>query len=196
MNKKHLITIAGKPGSGKSSTANILAEKLGYTRASTGDFMRRIAIDRGITLDELTKISKDDPSVDRELDNYNKKVAGDENVILDARLGFYFIPESFKVFLDINHLVAAKRILLNTSKNPLRKSEARYEFTSEESVAKSIDSRLAIERVRYANLYGIADHTAHENFDLVIDTSAPEYDEQIEKVVAKIQEEYEKWLQR
>lgn len=194
--KKHIITIAGKPGSGKSSTANILAEKLGYSRASTGDFMRRIAIDRRISLDELTKISKDDPAIDHELDEYNKKNAEKENIILDARLGFYFIPQSFKVFLEIDHHVAAKRILLNTSKNPLRKSEARYEFTSEESVAKSIDSRLAIERVRYANLYGIADHTAHENFDLVIDTSAPEYDNQIEKVVSKIQKEYENWLQK
>ncbi len=194
--KKHIITIAGKPGSGKSSTANILAEKLGYKRASTGDFMRQIAIDRGMSLDELTKLSKDDKSVDVELDEYNKKIANEENIILDARLGFYFIPESFKIFLEIDHKVAAKRILLNTAKNPLRKSEARYEFTSEESVAKSIDTRLAIERIRYANLYGIDDHTAHENFDLVINTSAPEYDEQIEKVVEKIQEEYEKWLQK
>lgn len=194
--KKHIITIAGKPGSGKSSTANILAEKLGYTRASTGNFMRQIAINRGITLEELAKIAQNDPSVDNELDEHNKEVANTENVILDAHIGFHFIPESFKVFLEIDHKVAAKRILLNTSNNPLRKSEARYEFTSEESVVKSIDTRLATDRIRYANLYGIADHTAHENFDLVIDTSAPEYDEHIERVAAKIQEEYEKWLQK
>ena len=192
--KKHIITIAGKPGSGKSSTANILAERLGYTRASTGNFMRQIAINRGITLEELTKIAQNDPSVDGELDGHNKEVANTENVILDAHIGFHFIPDSFKVFLEIDHRVAAKRILLNASNNPLRKSEARYEFTSEESVVKSIDTRLATDRIRYKKLYGIADHTAHENFDLVIDTSAPEYDEKIEKVAAKIQEEYEKWL--
>lgn len=194
--KKHIITIAGKPGSGKSSTANILAERLGYSRASTGDFMRQMAIDKGISLSEIAKLAVENPQVDAEIDEHNKMIGEKENVILDARLGFYFIPESFKVFLEINHMIAAKRILLNTSKNPLRKSEARYEFNSEETVAKSIDERLQNERVRYSIRYGIADHTAHGNFDLVIDTSAPEYDEQIEKVVAKIQEEYEKWLQK
>ncbi len=194
--KKHIITIAGKPGSGKSSTANILAERLGYSRASTGDFLRKMAIDRGVSLSEITKFAIDDPKVDAEIDGYNKIIGEKENVVLDARLGFYFIPESFKVFLEIDHMVAAKRILLNTAKNPLRKSEARYEFTSEETVARSIDERLQNERDRYSIRYGIADHTAHGNFDLVIDTSAPEYDEQIEKVVAKIQEEYSKWLQK
>lgn len=193
--KKHLITIAGKPGSGKTSTANILAERLGYKRASTGDFLRQMAIDRKMNLNDLAEKAINDPSIDNELDEYNKKIANEENIILDARLGFYFIPESFKVFLEIDHMVAAKRILLNTSKNPLRKSEARYEFTSEESVAKSIDTRLSIERIRYANLYGITDHTAHENFDLVVNTSDPEYDGQMEKVVSKIEEEYSKWLQ-
>ena len=37
MAHKHLITIAGKPGSGKTSTADRLAELLDYSRYSSGD---------------------------------------------------------------------------------------------------------------------------------------------------------------
>jgi len=36
--KKHIITITGLPGSGKSSTADEVARTLNYTRFSGGDF--------------------------------------------------------------------------------------------------------------------------------------------------------------
>lgn len=190
MQKKHIVTIAGKLGSGKSSTANRVAEILGYGRASTGDFMREIADRRGVTLGELGAIAETDPSVDEELDGQNRTLGQKENIVLDARLGFFFIPDSFKVFLELDPNVAAERILKDAEKNPARHKEVRGEYNTVEAISAAISTRLASERTRYLEKYGVKDQTAHENFDLVIDTNTLP----LEGVAQKIVEEYQKWL--
>ena len=50
-----IITISGTPGSGKSTVAKMIATKLGFKHYSTGDFMRQMAKERGISLEELSK---------------------------------------------------------------------------------------------------------------------------------------------
>lgn len=192
MNKKHIITIAGKLGSGKSSTAKMLAEKLGYTHYSTGDFMRSIANDRGISLIELNQIAETDGSIDKELDDRNIEIGGMENIIIDTRLGFHFIPDSFKVFLELDPETASERILKDKETNPNRHTEANSSFDTKEAIMESITNRLLSERKRYKNLYGIEDLTSHDNFDLVIDTSKTP----LEKVSQQIIEEYNKWLEK
>lgn len=190
MEKKHIITIAGKLGSGKSSTANKVAEILGYNRASTGDFMRLIADQRKISLEELSKNAETDTSIDVELDNHNRDIGNKENIVLDSRLGFYFIPNSFKVFLELDPSIAAERILKDASKNLNRQKETDDGFNSVENIIKSIDNRLLSERKRYKDLYGISNHTAHNNFDLVVDTATIP----LINVADIIVEEYNKWI--
>ena len=194
--KKEIITIAGKLGSGKSSTANRLAEILGFRRASTGDFMRAMAVNRGISLGELGEVAQTDPSIDKELDDYTRNVGDDTKVILDSRLGFHFIPDSFKVFLELNPGIAAKRILSDIKNNPSRHMESAEAFDSPESITKAIALRVESERIRYRDLYGIENHMGHENFDLVIDTGSPEYENNIGKVADEIAEGYKNWLQK
>jgi cytidylate kinase len=190
MNKKHIITIAGSLGSGKSSTAKKIASMLNYTHYSTGDFMRAIASDRGLSLQELSAIAENDPSIDKELDDRNMALGKDENIVLDSRLGFYFIPESFKVFLDLDPSIASLRILKDKKDNPNRSNESNESFDTPESIALKIKERLISERKRYKELYGIEDHTAFSNFDLVINTK----DNSLEEVASKIVESYNSWL--
>ena len=57
---------------------------------------------------------------------------------------------------------------------------------------EKINNRLLSERKRYKELYGIEDQTAHDNFDLVIDTSKIP----VEEVSQKIIEEYNNWLNK
>lgn len=192
MDKKHIITIAGKLGSGKSSTAKKVAEILGYEHKSTGDFMREIADSRGVSLVDLSLIAENDFSIDRELDNHNLDIGKKNNIVLDSRLGFHFIPNSFKVFLDLDEETASERILKDKLNNPNRSTEANEGFDTIENIKEKIKLRLESEKKRYKDLYNIEDHTASSNFDLVISTK----DISLEEVSKKIVEEYNNWLNK
>jgi CMP/dCMP kinase len=192
MEKKHIITIAGKLGSGKSSTAKRVADILDYTHYSTGDFMRAIADERGISLAELGKTAENDISIDQKLDERNVEVGDLERIVLDSRLGFHFIPNSFKVFLELDPEIAAERILKDKETNPQRHREAIGGFDTKEDIVKHIKIRLESERKRYKKLYDIKDHTAHKNFNLVINTEK----HPLEDVSKKIVEEYNNWLDK
>ena len=189
MVKKHIITIAGKLGSGKSSTAKMVAQILDYKHYSTGDFMRSIANERGISLIKLSKMAETDDRIDKALDDHNLEIGKMENIVLDSRLGFHFIPDSFKVFLELDPSIASERIMEDRKTNPNRHTEATG-FDTKEKIIESINNRLLSERKRYKYLYGIEDHTLHNNFDLVIDTEKIP----LEEVSKKIMEEYKKWL--
>ncbi|MFA6514814.1 MAG: cytidylate kinase family protein [Candidatus Paceibacterota bacterium] len=192
MDKKHIITIAGKLGSGKSSTAKMVAEILNYKHFSTGDFMRSIADKRGISLGDLSQIAETDPSIDKELDDHNIEIGNMNNIVLDSRLGFYFIPDSFKVFLELDPETASERILEDKKNNLNRSKEATGAFDTKENILEKINHRLLSERKRYKELYGIEDQTSHDNFDLVIDTK----EINLKDVSNKIIEEYSNWLNK
>ena len=97
MEKKHIISLSGKPGSGKSSTADKVAELLGYTRYLSGDFVREIVKQKKMTLDEFNKMAEQDHSIDHESDEKLRELREQRDIVIDSRLGFYWIPESFKV---------------------------------------------------------------------------------------------------
>jgi cytidylate kinase len=189
MHKKHIITIAGRLGGGKSSTANKLAERLGYQRFSSGDFFRTIAEKHTVTLQELSEMAERDPSIDHEIDDEVRRTGEKDNLVIDSRLAFHWIPESFKVYLFLRPEIAAERILLDAQNNPNRYTEGYASFTKE-SVTTSITERLESEKKRYLSLYNL-DHTNPENFDLVIDTEKNNLDEVVEIILEK----YQSWLQ-
>jgi CMP/dCMP kinase len=92
MKKKHIITLSGKPGSGKSSTADRVAELLGYSRYSAGDLVRTVIRKRGLTLDEYNKMAIKNHHLDHEIDEELRNLRDVEDVVIDSRLGFYWIP--------------------------------------------------------------------------------------------------------
>ena len=98
-----IITISGKPGSGKSTVAELIAKRLSLKHYSIGNFMREIAKEKGISLLELGKIAEKERWVDDELDKRQIELGGREDgFVIDSRLGFHFIPKSVKIFLDVN----------------------------------------------------------------------------------------------
>lgn len=186
MDKKEIITIAGVPGSGKSSTADGVAKALGYTRFSSGDFMRKIALDRGISLNELMTKAETDDSIDISVDSEVRKTGTGEKLVIDSRLAFHWIPESFKVFLDLPLEISKERILNNLKHNKLRQESEG--MADAEGVYKKITERLESEKKRYRELYNI-DHTDKSNFDLVVDTNKNNLSEVVEIILS----EYKKW---
>lgn len=171
-----IITIAGRLGSGKSTLAKIVAKKLGLKHYSTGDFYREIARKRGVTPLELAEIAKHDKSVDKMLDERQVKLGKEEDdFVIDARLGWFFIPNSIKIFLDVSQEEGARRIF-----SQKRKDEK--ENTSLEKTMENIRKREESEHQRYEELYK-ADYLDLSNYDLVVDTTNIPIDGVAKKVV-------------
>ena len=107
------ITISGKAGSGKSTVAKLLSEKLKLRHYSIGDLMRAMASDKKMSLIELNKLAEKDKSIDFELDDRLKKLGkAKDNFVVDGRLTAFFIPNAeVRVFLDTDDKVRAERIL-------------------------------------------------------------------------------------
>jgi len=189
VNKKQIIAITGTLGSGKSSTSDLVAKALGFKRFSSGDFMRKIGLEMSMSLNELGTKAENDTSIDKKIDKEVKKAGELENIVIDSRLAFHWIPNSFKVYLNLPPEIAKERILNNLKENKLRK-QSEGSLTSEEIYEKIIN-RLESEKKRYQELYGI-DHTDKNNFDLVIDTNK----NNLEQVVDIIVSEYKKWIGR
>ena len=108
-----IVTISGKAGSGKSTVAKLLSEKLKLNHYSIGDLMRAMASDKGISLIELNKRAEKDKSIDFELDERLKELGKEkDNFVVDGRLAAFFIPNAqARVFLDTDNKVRAERIL-------------------------------------------------------------------------------------
>src|SRR3989338_6787017 len=118
--KKKIVVIAGSSGSGKSSTSDLVAKELGYQRFSAGDFFRKIGIDLGLSLNELSLKAETDSEIDKRTDEEIKKLGYRSEIVIDSRTAFHFIPEAFKVYLDLPLEIAKERILNNLQENDLR----------------------------------------------------------------------------
>jgi cytidylate kinase len=170
MAKKSIITISGSLGSGKSSTAKAVAAELGYRHFSAGDFQRATAASLGLAFDEYQALATKDPQYDKKADNTLIAAGQDEKVVIDARLGYHFIPDSYKVFLFLDPTVAAERIFEDAKVNPNRTKEITQGLKDIESIKKSLEVRLESEKQRYKQFYAINDLYDPSHFDLVIDT--------------------------
>jgi len=188
--KKEIITIAGANGSGKSSTAKKLSQQLGFRHFSSGDFMRQIAKENRMTLEELAEVAEKEDWVDKKLDDYVMQAGLENKVVIDSRLAFHFIPNSFKVYLDLDPQTAAERMMNDMKNNPARHVENKGVIESTEKMVEKSAKRLASERKRYFDLYGIKNHVDHGNFDLIVDTKK----NNLEQVVDIVAREYKKWI--
>ncbi len=96
--------------------------------------------------------------------------------MIDARLAWYFIPRSVKVFLDVSIEMAAARIYGD-------RRERETENVDLLATQAAVEERLKSETDRYRRYYGI-DWLDRTHYDLVIDTSPLS----IAEVVAEILE--------
>jgi cytidylate kinase len=186
-NKKHIISIAGKPGSGKSTTAELVASQLGFKRYSTGDMFRELSKARGLDVLAGNKHAEDDRSIDDAVDDRQTGLGLKENqFVIDARLAWHFIPSSFKVYLDLDSLTAARRI---TSQPSQTRAEQEHIHDNFELYAIDLNERLASESKRYMSLYGV-NPADPKNYDLVVDTSSHTPDE----VARLVFDSFQKWI--
>lgn len=166
--KKNIITVAGRPGSGKSTAAKAAALKLGFRHFSSGDLYRQLASEQGAELLEAN-ISANaheilDPLVDGKLREIGAK---EDRIVIDSRTAWHWIPGSFKVFLDLDIDTAARRILGEISADRLKNEKV---TDSPNDYAKVLQRRLDTETERYKEKYGINLYEM-SNYDLIIHTA-------------------------
>jgi cytidylate kinase len=187
MQKRHIITISGKPGSGKSSTADKVAELLGYTRHSSGDMVRRVLKTKHMTLEQYNERAEAEHDLDAQVDEELRKLREEEDIVVDSRLGFYWLPESFKVYLDLDLDVATARIYKDLVSNSNRSGEGGNQ--SLDSVAGSVRERMENEQARFKSLYNVDPYNPN-NFDLVVNTSR----HTPQSVALAVFDNYKEWL--
>ena len=160
-----IITITGDLGSGKSTVSKILIDRLNYGYVYTGKIQREIAAKYNMTTLELNQYAENNPKIDIEIDAVFKSLNdANDDLIVDSRLAWHFIPKSFKVYLKTDVNIAAKRIF----GDKLRKSEKK--FNSVEEVIIEITQRKTSENKRFLELYNV-DCSDMSNFDMVVDTT-------------------------
>lgn len=170
------ITITGALGSGKSTVAKKIAEKLGLIYYATGQAQRQIAQQMGLTTLQLNKLSETDKSIDDKIDGVIKAMNNDGKAyIVDSRLAWHFMPNSLKIKLEVDKNEAARRILNDSA----RSGESKY--TNIEEVLKATTARRQSERERFLQYYQV-DIEDESNFDFIIDTTGLTVDEVCDKI--------------
>ncbi len=176
-----IITISGDPGSGKSTVAKAIAEKLKLKHISSGDFMRELAAERKMTILELVKIAERDQAIDKEIDERTKNLAEQDDFIMDSRLAWHFIPKSLKIYLKCGVEEAAKRVFAQ------QRGGIEAENVTLEQTKENIIKREQSEIKRYKKYYGI-DFKDETNYDFVLDTAKLTIPEAVEEVLEFIEE--------
>lgn len=180
-----IITLSGVPGSGKTTIAKLLSEQLHLPYHSIGSLRRQFATEQGMDLQTYNETYKDLVSEDKKIDEYQTTLGKkQDDFIIDGRMSWYFIPHSYKIFLNADLKEAAKRIFLSSQKGERLEEPA---YHSLEETQKAVEARLQGDRDRYLAFYH-TDYLAHSNYDLVIDTTdktPQEIVDRITQVLAK-----------
>lgn len=164
-----IITLSGLPGSGKTTAAKLVSERLGLQWYSMGDMRGKMARDRGLTIDELNELGLQSDATDREVDEYQRQLGErEDNFVVDGWISWHFIPHSFKIFMKVDPDVAATRIF-QEHRHAVQNDEPAY--ASPENAKAVLAHRVENSRQRYLKYYG-ADYLDMSHYDLVIDTTA------------------------
>jgi cytidylate kinase len=178
------ITITGDLGSGKSSVAKVLCKLLNLNYFSTGVIQRQIAKEKGLNTLELNYFSENNLDIDKYIDDQVIKLNDEpDSFILDSRMAWHFIRKSFKIYLTVDPIVAAQRVIADNQ----REGEPVIEDAKEKSL--NLLERRAAEDKRFKAIYGV-DCGDLSNYDLVLDTTYLS----IEEVARLIVERYTDYL--
>lgn len=181
-----IISFGGNAGSGKSTTAKQLSEKLGWPRYYVGAIRREKAKERGLTLTEYNKLGETDPSTDYEVDEYQKNLGETEdNFVIEGRTSWLLIPHSLKIFLDVDERVAANRLFKELQNNNDRNEG--ISFNNVDEVLSLVQQRRQSDDLRYRKYYNDVNVFDHKNFDFVLDTSNLTQDQVFDQVYAFVQ---------
>jgi len=153
-----VITISGPHGTGKSTYARALAEALGLRYVYAGELFRDLARERGMSLEEFSRIAANAPAIDTLIDERTKAEAKQGRVVIDAQLSAWMVKD-----------VADVKVLIVASDEERFRRIAEREGISVQEAEKQTIAREEIQKQRYKKYYGI-DVNDLSIYDLKIDT--------------------------
>lgn len=171
------MTVSGLHGTGKSTYARALSEAFDLRHVSAGGLFRQIALERGLSIGEFSRVAEGRDEFDRLVDERTRREASRGSVVLDGLLAGWMAGEhaDIKFFLTAPEEVRIERI---AGREGLSRDEALRETLHREE----------IERRRFKRFYGI-DIDDMRIYDLVINTALLPLSSNIE-VLKKFVQEY------
>ena len=98
MKKKNIISLAGDLASGKGTVSEILIKDLNYGIYRNGEYARKLAKEKGLDITSFNSYLAEHPEIDLQIEKSAAEYAEEhDEFIIDARLGWYAVPESFKI---------------------------------------------------------------------------------------------------
>ena len=155
-----IITIGGLAGTGTTTTAEGLSEKLNIPYISAGSVFREMAAEKGMTVLEFSEFAEGNDDIDKEIDKRQaEKAKLAENLIIEGRLSAFFVEN------------ADLRICLMTPFDVRSKRIAQREEKSVEIAKEEIITREKSEALRYKEIHNI-DISNMEIYDLIVNTDS------------------------
>ncbi|MBR3140962.1 MAG: AAA family ATPase [Methanobrevibacter sp.] len=155
-----IITIGGLAGTGTTTLAEVLSEKLDIPYISAGFIFREMAAERGMTVLEFSEFAEGNDDIDKEIDRRQaEKAKLADNLIIEGRLSAYFVDNAdIKLWLMTPFDVRSKRIS--------QREEKSVEIAKDEIIIREKS-----EALRYMEIHNI-DINNMEIYDLIINTDS------------------------
>ena len=152
-----IITLGGLAGTGTTTTAELLSEKLDIPYISAGYVFRQMASERGMSVLEFSEFAEGNDDIDKEIDKRQAELAKSaDDLIVEGRLSAYFVEADLKLWLVTPFDVRSQRIAERESKS--------VDVAREEIIIRE-DS----EALRYMDIHNI-DIKNMDIYDLIINT--------------------------
>ncbi|ALT69427.1 (d)CMP kinase [Methanobrevibacter millerae] len=152
-----IITLGGLAGTGTTTTAELLSEKLDIPYISAGYVFRQMASERGMSVLEFSEFAEGNDDIDKEIDKRQAELAkSSDNLIVEGRLSAYFVEADLKLWLVTPFDVRSQRIAERESKS--------VDVASEEIIVREES-----EALRYMDIHNI-DIKNMDIYDLIINT--------------------------
>ncbi|MEB3844923.1 MAG: AAA family ATPase [Desulfurococcales archaeon] len=160
-NRGPIVVVSGPPGSGKTTYARRLSKDLGLEYYTTGSIFRSIAKEKGMSLEELSRLASSDPTIDLVIDRRTINIALNtmSGIVIDSHLAAWILSRiaDVAVLVKADPLTRVRRIGVRDGKSYSRALEETFE-------------RETSQWDRFYKLYGI-DILDYTVFDLVVDSS-------------------------